>query len=450
MAISVDASPPPSNHIETLKKVGYSFNSAVGDIIDNSIAAQCSKIEFIFLPLSEGPRLLIVDDGFGMNYSELQESMVIGCKNPNDERQKGDLGRFGSGLKTASFSQADILTVASKTGNSEISAARWDTKLVQELNKWTLQIFENDDLNTLDYLHLLKFRKSGTIVCWDNLSCIEIDENAPDVQDQVAKLCVELGLYIGKYFHRFLIGNNSIEITINGKSVDCQDPFMRNINGYEEGPSTSLRSRKGVISIYSHILPRFNQMTKEQIEIYGGNRNITQKQGLYIYRNRRLIVEGGWLGLAPSKEGSNLARIQIDIPSEMDNEWETDLKKSELKLPPKIRAMLKKIIGSPIRKSRRVHNYAGKKESENPFWQIKENEIEGTIQYEVNGNHADLHDIQNCLASSKRNLLTRFLISISKNIPINHIYSTMSTSPKSINQEGIQAEDALIKEGSND
>lgn len=450
MAISVDASPPPSNHIETLKKVGYSFNSAVGDIIDNSIAAQCSKIEFIFLPLPEGPRLLIVDDGFGMNHRELQENMVIGCKNPNDERQKGDLGRFGSGLKTASFSQAEVLTVASKTVNSEISVARWDTKLIQKLNKWTLQIFEKDDLNRLDYLHLLDSRNSGTIVCWDNLSCIEIDENASDVQDQVAKLCFYLDLYIGKYFHRFLAGNNRIEISINGKSVDCHDPFMRNINGYEEGPSDSLRSSKGKIYIHSHILPRFNQMTKEQIKAYGGNQNITQKQGLYIYRNKRLIVEGGWLGLAPKKEGSNLARIQIDVPSEMDDEWETDLKKSELKLPPKVRATLKKIIGSPINKSRRVHKYAGKKESENPFWDIKQNEIEGTIQYKINLDHADLSTIKNSLASKERNLLMRFLESICQNIPIDHIYFTMTTTPKSINQEGVQAGDVLSEEDSHD
>lgn len=446
MAISIDASPPPRNHIATLKKIGYSFTTAVGDILDNSIAAQCTKIEFLFLPLPEGPRLLIVDDGFGMNDLELQESMVIGCKNPDDERRQGDLGRFGSGLKTASFSQADVLTVVSKTSNSKISAARWDTRLVQELNKWTLQIFESDDLDSLDYLNLIKPKDSGTIVCWDYLSCIETGEHSPDVQDQVAALCVELGLYVGKYFHRFLTGSNSIEMSINGKSIHCHDPFMRNIGGYEEGPSTSLRSKKGVISIYSHILPRFNQMTNDQIEIYGGNRYITQRQGLYIYRNKRLIIEGGWLGLAPAKEGTNLARIQIDIPSGVDDEWQTDLKKSELKLPPKIKAMLKKIIGSPRRKSKRVHNYAGKSESENRFWQITENEIEGTIQYKVNLDNTDLEEIRKGLDSSQTHLLTRFLHSISKNIPINHIYNTMSSAPKSINQASIYTDDALFKE----
>ena len=191
-------------------------------------------------------------------------------------------------------------------------------------------------------------------------------------------------------------------------------------------------------------------MTKEQIEAYGGNQNITQKQGLYIYRNKRLIVEGGWLGLVPKKEGSNLARIQIDVPSEMDDEWDIDLKKSELKLPPRIRIALKKNIGSQIKSSRRVHNYAGKKETENPFWQIIENEVEGTIQYKINLDHTDLRTIKNSLASSERDLLVRFLTSISQNIPINYIYSAMIRNPKSINQEGVNAEDFIVEKDPHD
>jgi hypothetical protein len=435
MAISIDASPPPSNHIATLKKVGYSFNSAVGDIVDNSIAARCKNIEFIFLPLSDGPRLIIADDGDGMNSSELQKSMVIGCKNPNDEREEGDLGRFGSGLKTASFSQADILTVVSKTTNSEISAARWDTLHVQSINQWSLQILDKADFTNLDYVHLLEAKSSGTLVCWDGLNFIEVGDYSRPVSDQIAKLCVELEKYLSRYFHRFMAGKDSINFSINGRSIAPLDPFMRHISGYEEGPSTSLRSKKGQIEIASHILPRFNQMTKEQIEEYGGNYNITKKQGLYIYRDKRLIIEGGWLGLAPSKEHTNLARIQIDIPAKMDNEWSTDLKKSTLKLPPKIRTTLKKIIGSPIRRSTGVHVYAGKKEKENPYWNIREDEVEQKISYEVNVDHSEIRKIFDALSHSLKSNLIRFLASASKNVPLNHIYTTMSKSPKSIDQE---------------
>ena len=440
MAISVDASPPPKNHIATLKKVGYSFTSAVGDIVDNSIAAQSSRVDFEFLPLAEGPTLVISDDGWGMSPQELQDSMVIGCKGPSDERQGGDLGRFGSGLKTASFSQAGVLTVASKTSSSPIiSAARWDVDLVEAENKWLLQILEQDDLEKLSYLESLERAESGTIVCWSNLSCVELDENARSISDQVARLCKELHVYLGKYFHRFLVGKNKVEMFINGASVVPLDPFMRQINGYEEGPETSLRSKQGQIKIRAHILPRFNQMSSEQIEAYGGNRNITKKQGLYIYRDKRLIVEGSWLGLAPAKERSNLARIQIDIPANMDHEWSTDLKKSSLKLPPKVRATLKRIMGSPIKRSASVHAYVGGRETNNPYWNVRENKLNDTVSYEVNAKHSDLDTILELLPISTRSILGRYLSSISNNIPINHIYSTMSTSPKSIDQDDVEA-----------
>ena len=206
MAITVDAAPPPRSHIATLKKVGYSFTSAVGDIVDNSVTAQSKRIDFELLPSTEGARLVISDDGIGMSPQVLQESMVIGCKDPSDERPEGDLGRFGSGMKTASFSQAEILTVASKASSSPLSISRWAPDLVEEKNQWILQLLERDDQKGLDYLKLIERTESGTVICWDKLSCIEADENARPITDQVAMLCTELDVYLGKYFHRFLVG----------------------------------------------------------------------------------------------------------------------------------------------------------------------------------------------------------------------------------------------------
>jgi hypothetical protein len=118
----------------------------------------------------------------------------------------------------------------------------------------------------------------------------------------------------------------------------------------------------------------------------------------------------------------------------MDDEWSTDLKKSTLKLPAKVRTTLKKIIGSPIRRSTGVHIYAGKKETENPYWNIREDEVEKKISYEVNVNHSEIKKICDTLSYNLKSSLLRFLASASKNVPLNHIYTTMSKSPKSIDQ----------------
>ena len=112
----VTATPNPSSEIITLKSFGYDLNTAIGDIIDNSIAANSSNVKIYFYVDENAPRFAILDDGCGMSKTELIKNMSIGCKSPTEQRNGGDLGRFGSGLKTASFSQADRLIVLSKSG----------------------------------------------------------------------------------------------------------------------------------------------------------------------------------------------------------------------------------------------------------------------------------------------------------------------------------------------
>ena len=136
MPTEIDASPPPSAHLATLASMGYSFNSAVADIIDNSISAGASQIHLRLLSYGDCYRLTITDDGSGMNSPDLIRNMVIGCKDPRSAREVHDLGRFGAGLKTASFSQARILTVFSWTDEAGIAGARWDTDLVKQRDKW--------------------------------------------------------------------------------------------------------------------------------------------------------------------------------------------------------------------------------------------------------------------------------------------------------------------------
>ena len=119
----VEAPPNVLGLLKTLTKIGYSLETSIADIIDNSIGATAEKIE-IQIPYNtenSAPFISIKDDGIGMTQQELISNMVIGCKDPDDEREPGDLGRFGSGMKTASFSQARRLTVITKAKGEELS-----------------------------------------------------------------------------------------------------------------------------------------------------------------------------------------------------------------------------------------------------------------------------------------------------------------------------------------
>ena len=110
--------------IESTRAIGYSLEAAVADIIDNSIAANAKNVDIYFFPI-DGAYIAILDNGKGMAEEEIDIAMQYGSKNPTEERDKKDLGRFGLGLKTASLSQCRCLTVVSKQGDN-LEGRQWD------------------------------------------------------------------------------------------------------------------------------------------------------------------------------------------------------------------------------------------------------------------------------------------------------------------------------------
>ena len=161
-----NAAPSAGSHIKTLGKIGYNLNTAISDIIDNSISAESSNIRISFDHVKR--IITILDDGYGMERDELKQNMVIGCKDPSDVREKNDLGRFGSGMKTASFSVADKLTVISKTKSTPLSAFQWDVQKVIETDDWCLSELNNTDISNINN-QLNENDQSGTELILDNI-----------------------------------------------------------------------------------------------------------------------------------------------------------------------------------------------------------------------------------------------------------------------------------------
>ena len=120
--------PEPSILIESLRDIGYSFNSALADIIDNSITAEATDISVLAIP-DDDFRIAVIDNGVGLSRDNLKRAMRLGSSDPRKERAQNDLGRFGLGLKTASFSQCRRLTVVSRN-EGKTSAFTWDLDLV--------------------------------------------------------------------------------------------------------------------------------------------------------------------------------------------------------------------------------------------------------------------------------------------------------------------------------
>src|SRR5690606_36634325 len=105
-ALSYEVVPPAASAmLESLRGVGYSIETALADIVDNSLAAGARNVWVRAHFDSKNAWLSVLDDGSGMGVDELRQAMVLGGRGPSAPRAASDLGRFGLGLKTASFSQ---------------------------------------------------------------------------------------------------------------------------------------------------------------------------------------------------------------------------------------------------------------------------------------------------------------------------------------------------------
>lgn len=437
MSRTQDLSPSPKSHIKTLMRIGYHMSSAIADILDNSITAEAKRIEVIAPPGLETPLVSIFDDGYGMDEIELIENMRIGCKDPSVAREQGDLGRFGSGMKTASFSQARRLTVITKKIGCPIAAAVWDIDEIERMDTWCLEILDEDEIEALPSLQINSSSRQGTQLIWEKLTCIQKGSHAPDGNTELASRLSELDDYIALHFHRFMEGKNKRRFLINNREIKPINPFMTGADGYQEGRSEKLRCKGGYIVIKTHVLPHFNRMNPDQMRRLGGNSGITQNQGLYIYREDRLINAGGWLGLAKNSQLGALARVQIDVPTSIDHEWSTDVKKSSLQLPPRIKNELKKFLNDPIKRSKRTYTYRGKVDVANSYWKIAEDENTGIITYHFDPQNPLLIETLATCDSGITNAFVSYLKELSQSLPINHIYQKMSESPTDIDQEVI-------------
>jgi hypothetical protein len=132
------AEPRASAMIESLRAFGYNVQTAISDLMDNSISAGAGNVWLSFCWDGANSHISIQDDGHGMTEAQLISAMRPGSQSPLDEREANDLGRFGLGLKTASFSQCRRLTVASRSKDHVIAIRRWDLDYVNQVDEWRL------------------------------------------------------------------------------------------------------------------------------------------------------------------------------------------------------------------------------------------------------------------------------------------------------------------------
>jgi len=439
-----DATPSASILIESLRDIGYSLQTALADIIDNSITAGATTIKLFSDIADSNVKIGIIDNGKGMTECELQMAMRPGSCNPLEARNLSDLGRFGLGLKIASFSQCRRLTVVTRH-EGITSAATWDIDYVAQKDDWLVQV--PDDFSTIPWIDQLPV--SGTIVVWENIDRL-IDKTAPTkaiahFNRQINEACDHLGLV----FHRFLSGERGlkkISLLFNNRPIEPFDPFNSEHSATICGPVEKIKIGNRVVIVQAFTLPHHKKVSQLEWEHYGGRAGYLKMQGFYVYREKRLIIHGTWFGLARQMELTKLTRVRIDINNGLDSQWKIDVKKSTAQLPHQVRDRLLRIINELGASSKRIYTARGRKlttDNRLPVWNRVQDKNE--IVYRLNPEYPLFVDFASRIPDEIKDDFFRILELTGSTLPVDSLYADMAgATPEKITGNSITDETLLL------
>lgn len=362
-ADETDRAPPhPASLIEAMRSLGYTLEAAIADLVDNCLShgATCVRVQFDWA--GRNSIVSISDNGRGMSEQQLVEAMRPGTHNPRASRTSEDLGRFGLGLKTASFSQASRLSVITRAAGHSDATRIWDLPFMTRKNDWIL--LRDANTGAREHASWTLQQLSGTCVVWESLDRLVGDTSADntnahkafmDAADRVAK---HLSMVFGEYME----GANAVKMYVGNVELERWDPFMRDHASTQILPPERLSWGHHHVTVQPYVLPHHSKLTKKEFELASGPKGWTAHQGFYIYRNNRLISAGGWLSLGLTRdEHLKLARIRIDLGNDSDFDWKLDVRKSVASPPVELRRELKRIASLTRERGQEVYRHRGKR-----------------------------------------------------------------------------------------
>jgi len=355
-----EANPNPEYLIKSIAEQGYSLETAIADLIDNSISAEADKIEILTdVGNKECLKMFIVDNGNGMSEKQLIKNLQFPSSSVDEERIETDLGRFGLGLKTASFSQTRKFTVITRNQGKAYHARTWDVDYLKDTGKWRIIVNTNDEINQYikeykscsdNYQKQFENLDPNTIIVWHGLykyeRFINIENRANSLIEDLSKGTIE---YLGIVFHRFLQRSSStLAIRINHHLVKPFDPFpvvertdLRSLGVYEKIFNGDIFKVEGFVLPASAI-----KESKQSGGWITPNKNLMDLEGLYIYRGDRIIHFGSWNGLLKRSSNLKLARLRVNVGNINDDLLQLNVAKSKISIPYELKLGFLKMLAS--------------------------------------------------------------------------------------------------------
>ena len=330
--------PDPERIMEGLRDTGYSFNTSVADIVDNSIAAKATKID---ITINFNPRkeltVCIADNGYGMDEEGLRNAMRYGSRKREDP---ASLGKFGLGLKTGSTAFCRCLSVVSRgNGDSKVRKAQWDLDYIAKTNEWKLKQ-PDPSYDEEDLLDMTAEGGSGTLVIWEKVDrLLKKYNNRSSATVALKKTIDSLMFHLSMVYQRFLDPNDrrarNVSISLNGVDINPWDPFCsteeQTVKLVDEGIEVELPN--GDVSgfeVRAYLLPRRADYSTPQAQ--KNARLSNDMQGFYVYREERLIHYGDWLGMFSREPHFSLLRVEFSFDHTLDDVFNVDIKKSRILL----------------------------------------------------------------------------------------------------------------------
>lgn len=428
-----DVPPDPGAMIESMRAFGYSPASAMADLVDNSVTARAATVDIRFHWQGRDSWISVLDDGAGMDLARLRQAMRLGSRSPREVRAPGDLGRFGLGLKTAGFSMGRSLTVASAAAGEGSHLRRWDLDHVSRLGEWSLLL---DPLSgSAPALHDLVRHEHGTVVLIEKLDRLVGAAATEDeaAHDHFLSRVAEVRDHLGMVFHRFLA--RGFSISVNGDPVEAWDPFLERHPATQKQPEERMPSNEGVVRVRGFVVPHKSMLSPEEFDRARGPKGWNAHQGFYVYRAKRLLVAGDWLGLGRYKQEEHykLARIRVDLDNSMDLAWQIDVRKATAVVPPEVLGRMRGVAEATRRKAVDAYRFRGKsitRRSERDLSLVwgRRQLRDGSVRFTINRNHPLVADAL-VKAGRARGAVERLIELVQENLPTADIVLASSENP---------------------
>lgn len=327
---------PDPGLVKSISEHHSSLEAAIADLVDNSIDAHATDVVVIFEVQGDMPvGLTIVDNGDGMNGTTADNAMRLGRRRAYEENAQG---HFGIGLKAASLSQADTLTVYTTDDGLDCHGRRLRKTDVERdfgievlkpkkskrvLNKWLGRVGA----------------VTGTVVQWSDTNFPKL--KGVKAQDWLAESKTNLRMHLGVIYHVLLASNSvNIEIEVYDRDeedsgppevVTAIDPFGFPASAHGDYPKTLVATvGTSRLQLQCYVVPP--KSSGPQYRLYG--QDGADFQGFYVYRNQRLLQIGGWQHVTTKSRNRALARVKIDDFDALCNLVKMSPKKDSIRFLP--------------------------------------------------------------------------------------------------------------------